>query len=214
MRAACDLREIQSHVPEPFWEIKVAYRGADGKSCDFRWRVLSHHCGVNLCLPYDPGLARSWEANALGLPCTYACCSAGGCRGHYSLNSCTTASSHTEHESQSQPPCAPWCLSRKCRWTRGRLFDHVVATMLYEPCVTSPTATVLKVLADCRPLALDFVWALRLEKGHPAAAAVRSGCLREPWCRCPVVMQPAQQRLREQMEAVTAADTVTQPCVT
>lgn len=29
-------REIQSHIPEPYWEIKVSYREAGGKNCDFR----------------------------------------------------------------------------------------------------------------------------------------------------------------------------------
>ena len=33
---ACKYREIQSHVSEPYWEIKVTYRSDDGKSCDFR----------------------------------------------------------------------------------------------------------------------------------------------------------------------------------
>lgn len=30
-------------------------------------------------------------------------------------------------------------------WERGRLFDHAAAVMLYEPCVDSPLATVLRV---------------------------------------------------------------------
>ena len=39
-RLACKCREIQSHVSEPFWEIKVTYRSDDGKSCDFRWSTV------------------------------------------------------------------------------------------------------------------------------------------------------------------------------
>ena len=56
---------------------------------------------------------------------------------------CTLLFGHLELIDGTQIPQ----VNHACRWTRGRLFDHAVATMLYEPCVANPPADVLKVRA-------------------------------------------------------------------
>jgi DNA topoisomerase-3 len=40
---------------------------------------------------------------------------------------------------------APEGQSCVLHWQRDRLYDHVIATILYETCVEAPTATVTKV---------------------------------------------------------------------
>lgn len=85
--SAAGRREIQSFVPEDFWEIKVVYREPSGRSCEFRcgsWhdaqqaRELSltsadvqqnfHYCPtrLELCLLWPPLCARR---NSWGTPC-------------------------------------------------------------------------------------------------------------------------------------------------
>lgn len=47
-------------------------------------------------------------------------------------------------------------------WRRGRLFDHVAATVLYEVCCEEPTATILRVRSSAvMPLLNMFAAALR-----------------------------------------------------
>ncbi len=52
-------------------------------------------------------------------------------------------------------------------WARGRLFDHAVAVMLYEPCVAEPLATVLRVRLHPLPT-LDAT-----PSAHPSPSSTR-----------------------------------------
>lgn len=44
---------------------------------------------------------------------------------------------------------APEGQSCVLHWQRDRLYDHTVATILYETCVDAPMATVTKVSCSC-----------------------------------------------------------------
>lgn len=113
-------------MPETYWEIQVSYREPGGKHCDFRYHRPTPPYHALSCSTIARALLLSLYPHSHFFAAVH-------------LEACWVSACDCCWVIASQRAAPLWC-----RWSRGRLFDHAVATMLYEPCVADPMATVLK----------------------------------------------------------------------